>query len=93
VRGPSSKALSAETPETLAAVTEQTIPDLRRTHHPFDTYSFVSRLERAGVSAGAAHGLMEGVRALLVSRGGEARRTMLSIEEMDKVGSKSLEGS
>jgi len=56
-----------------------------RSRHPFDTYAFVSRLERSGIDSGAARALMEGVRSLIVQRSEDARRRMLSREELDNV--------
>jgi hypothetical protein len=89
VRGPSSSPHPAATPPPVEETEPEPAPSpltaSPRSRHPFDTYAFVSRLEKSDIDSGSARALMEGVRRLIVSRSDEARGTMLSTEEMDNV--------
>lgn len=58
----------------------------KQRRHPFNTYTFVTVLEKASVPEGTAKTLMVGTRQLLNQRSERATSNMLSKEELENVG-------
>lgn len=65
---------------------DSSVPRKRR-HHPFNTYTFVTVLEKASVPEDTAKTLMVGTRQLLNQRSERAISNMLSKEELENVSS------
>lgn len=63
----------------------------RKSRHPFNTYTFVTVLEKASVPEETAKTLMVGTRQLLNQRSERATSNMLSKEELENVSCSHLE--